>query len=166
MIQSPYAIRPSRIPGAGKGVFLTAAVPGGQILVYPDQIPATFTLDEITARPDAKAALAATVRWFEARYTVSLEWPDECYINHSFTPSSIWHLGFVFAARDLPEDTELTVDYRHLLAPGQHEEFLDADTGQAIIGFSWQQSFTSSLQALAKLHHATRLPNEPAGTQE
>jgi hypothetical protein len=166
MIQSPYAIRPSRIPGAGKGVFLTAAVPARQILVYPDQIPETFTLDEIAARPDAKAALAATVRWFEERYTVSLDWPDECYINHSFAPTGIWHLGFVFAARDLSEDTELTVDYRHLLAPGQHEEFLDADTGQAIIGFSWEQSFASSLQALAKLSHATHLSNQQAGTRE
>jgi hypothetical protein len=165
MIQSPYAIRPSRIAGAGKGVFLTAAVLAGQILVYPDQIPETFTLDEIAARPDAKAALAATVRWFEERYTVSLEWPDECYINHSFAPTGIWHLGFVFAARDLSEDTELTVDYRHLLAPGQHEEFLDADTGQAIVGFSWQQSFALSLQELSKLHHTTCPSNKQANTQ-
>jgi hypothetical protein len=165
MIQFPYAIRQSRIAGAGKGVFLTAAVPAQQILVYPDQIPETFTLSEITSRSDAKAALAATVRWFEERYTVSLEWPDECYINHSFTPTGIWHLGFVFAARDLPEDTELTVDYRHLLAPGQREEFLDADSGEAIIGFSWEQSFALSLQALAQLNRAICPSNVKANTR-
>ena len=156
MIQCAYEIRPSNIAGAGKGVFLSKSVLAGQVLVFPDQIPETFQLSEIEARPDAETALAATVRWFEDRYTVSLDWPDECYINHSFSPSGIWHLGFVFAARDLGVGTELTVDYRHLLAPGQRELFLDADTGQEIVGLSWQESFSTSLNALATIERLRR----------
>jgi hypothetical protein len=89
------------------------------------------------------------VRWFEDRYTITPEWPDECYINHSFSPCGLWHLGFVFALTDLPAGTEITVDYRHLLAPGQQEDFHDATTGKAIVGYSWQESLAMST---AQLH--------------
>ena len=47
--------------------------------------------------------------------------------------------------------TELTVDYRHLLAPGQAEEFRDARTGEPIVGFSWQESIRSSTSRLSAL---------------
>jgi hypothetical protein len=151
MIQVAYAVRDSEINGAGQGIFLTAPVSAGTILVYPDQIPETFSMAQIAARADADQAMAATVRWFEERYTVSLDWPDECFINHSFTPSGLWHLGFVFAARALPAGAELTVDYRHLLAPGQQEAFLDAQTGAPIIGLSWHDSLKRSLQALTEI---------------
>ena len=83
------------------------------------------------ALPDAAHCLASTVRWFEDHYTVTPEWPDECYINHSFAPCGLWHLGFVFALDDLPAGTEITVDYRHLLAPGQEEDFRDSISGEA-----------------------------------
>ncbi len=95
--------------------------------------------------------LYAAARWFEDRYTLSPDWPDECYINHSFEPSGLWHLGFVFAARDLPAGTEITVDYRHLLAPGQEEDFIDSATGEKIIGLSWADSLATSTRALASL---------------
>jgi hypothetical protein len=153
MIQCHYEVRASAIPGAGLGVFITEPACAGQILVCPDQIPATFSMAEITARPDADAALSATVRWFEERYTVSLDWPDECYLNHSFTPTGIWHLGFVFAAIELPSGTELTIDYRHLLAPGQVEVFKDSQTGQDIVGLSWAESFALSLGQLSALQN-------------
>ena len=149
MILPRYRIAASRIPGAGQGVFLDEPAARGRILVAPDAIPATHSMAEIEARPDREAALAATVRWFEERYTVSLEWPDECYINHSFEPTGIWHLGFVFAAADLPVDAEVTVDYRHLLAPGQTEVFADAATGQPIVGLPWSDSLRLSMQQLA-----------------
>jgi hypothetical protein len=155
VIQTAYVVGASHIAGAGKGIFLQASVRAGQILVYPDAIPATFSMPEIAARSDAELALSATVRWFEERYTVTLDWPDECYINHSFQPSGIWHLGFVFAAADFAAGTELTVDYRHLLAPGQVETFRDADSGRDIVGFSWQESFSSSLAALSCLSPQT-----------
>jgi hypothetical protein len=103
----------------------------------------------VQARPDAAAALASTVRWFEDRYTITPEWPDECYVNHSFTPSGLWHLGFVFALGDLPAGTEITVDYRHLLAPGQEEEFRDSTSGEAIVGYDWHEAMACST---AQLH--------------
>ena len=72
-------------------------------------------------------------------------------MNHAFAPTGLWHLGFVFAAEDLPAGVEITVDYRHLLAPGQYEEFHDATSGEPIVGFSWEESLRASTRALAAL---------------
>ncbi|HEY6939958.1 hypothetical protein [Dokdonella sp.] len=151
MILPRYHIGPSLIAGAGQGLFLDEPVARGRLITAPDAIPRVYTFDEIHAMPDARELLPATVRWFEDRYTVTPEWPDECYINHAFAPSGLWHLGFVFAAADLSPGTEVTVDYRHLLAPGQEEEFRDARTGEAIVGFDWRESLRASTAALAAL---------------
>ena len=151
MLLPAYRIDSSRIPGAGRGVFLSEPVRAGRILVAPEGIPKVYRWDEVLALPDQASALAASVRWFEDRYTVSPEWPDECYINHSFSPSGLWHLGFVFAARDIQADEEVTVDYRHLLGEGQREEFNDAASGEAIIGWSWAESLRRSSAELARL---------------
>jgi hypothetical protein len=63
----------------------------------------------------------------------------------------LWLLGFIFAARDLDAGEELTVDYRHLLAPGQEEVFRDAHTDRPIIGHAWDESLRLGLDALRKL---------------
>lgn len=151
MILPAYRVAASTIPGAGQGVFLDEAVVRGRILVAPDAIPGVYRWDEVLAQPNADEALAASVRWFEDRYTISLDWPDECYLNHSFAANGLWHLGFVFAARDLAVGEEITVDYRHLLAEGQEEVFRDAVTGQAIVGWSWAESLARSTRELAAL---------------
>ncbi|MDF3981821.1 SET domain-containing protein [Luteibacter sp. PPL201] len=147
MILPRYRIADSGIPGAGKGLFVDEDVPAGQIVTAPDAIDRTFRWDEIARSPDLHAA----ARWFGDRYTLSPDWPDECYVNHSFEPTGLWHLGFIFAAKDLAQGTEITVDYRHLLAPGQEEAFHDAVTGEKIVGWSWQESLASSTHALAHL---------------
>jgi hypothetical protein len=148
MIIPRYHIGPSLIAGAGKGLFLDEPVARGRIVVAPDAIPRVYAFDEIERMPDAATLLPATVRWFENAYTVTPEWPDECYVNHAFEPSGLWHLGFIFAARDLAEGTEMTVDYRHLLAPGQEEDFLDSSSGERIVGFDWAESLRRSTRAL------------------
>ncbi|MGA8278875.1 MAG: SET domain-containing protein [Rhodanobacteraceae bacterium] len=151
MILPRYHIGPSRIPGAGQGLFLTEPLARGRLITAPDGIAHVYRFDEVLAMPDAESLLPATVRWFEDRYTVTPDWPDECYVNHAFSPSGLWHLGFVFANADLEADTEITVDYRHLLAPGQEEAFVDAESGERIIGYTWQQSLTASSRALVAL---------------
>jgi uncharacterized protein len=149
MILPSYRIAASLIPGAGKGLFLDEPVARGRLVTAPDDIRKVYKWSDVQAMPDATALLAATVRWFEDRYTITPEWPDECYINHSFAPCGLWHLGFVFALDDLSAGTEITVDYRHLLAPGQEEEFLDAHSGRPIVGYAWHESMARSA---AQLH--------------
>lgn len=151
MILPAYRIAASLIPGAGKGLFIDEAVAAGSILVAPDAIPRVYSMDELMALPDAQALLPATVRWFEERYTATPEWPDECYINHSFAPSALWHLGFVFARHDLAAATEITVDYRHLLGEGQRESFDDAASGAAIVGLAWRESLLMTSTELAQI---------------
>ncbi|PXV58328.1 SET domain-containing protein [Dyella jiangningensis] len=157
MIVPRYRIAASNIAGAGQGLFLLEDVAAGQIVTAPDAIDRTYRYDELTGSPELSAQLYASARWFEDRYTVSPDWPDECYINHSFAPTGLWHLGFVFAARDLPAGTEMTVDYRHLLPPGEEEAFVDAATGQRIVGLPWIESLRTSTHALASLLDGTRL---------
>lgn len=150
MILPKYRIAASTIQGAGRGVFLDEAVARGRIVVAPDAIPRTFTWADIEASPERDAILPSVVRWFEDHYTVTPDWPDECYVNHAFEPNGIWHLGFVFAARDLALGEELTVDYRHLLGEGQVESFRDAATGDEIVGYAWAESLARSTEALRR----------------
>ncbi len=156
MILPRYHIGPSGIAGAGQGLFLDEAVQRGSVVIAPDAIPRTWTFAQILEMPDAAAQLPATVRWFEDRYTVSPDWPDECFVNHAFAPSGLWHLGFIFAVEDLDAGTEITVDYRHLLAPGQEEDFRDAISGERIVGLSWNESLAASTQALLGLLGTTK----------
>jgi uncharacterized protein len=151
MILPRYRIAASTIPGAGNGVFLEESLPRGRIAIAPDRIDQTWSMEAILSDPERAALLHTSVRWFEDRYTLSPDWPDECYVNHSFVPTGLWLLGFVFAARDLDAGDELTVDYRHLLAPGQEEIFRDARTGQAIIGYPWRDSLRIGLDTLRGL---------------
>ena len=157
MIVPRYRIAASAIAGAGQGLFLDQHVAAGQIVTAPDAIERTYRYDELTGSPELSAQLYASARWFEDRYTVSPDWPDECYVNHSFTPTGLWHLGFVFAVRDLPAGSEITVDYRHLLPPGEEEAFVDTATGQKIVGLPWIDSLTLSTQALAALLNGIRI---------
>ncbi|NII10063.1 SET domain-containing protein [Oleiagrimonas sp. C23AA] len=151
MILPRYRIADSTLAGAGKGLFLDQALRAGQIITAPDAIEHTYSLSQIQRDPALSAQMSASARWFEDRYTLSPEWPDECYVNHSFTPTGLWHLGFIFAAADLAAGTEITVDYRHLLPPGISETFNDAVTGETITGFDWPTSLAVSTRALAAL---------------
>ncbi len=151
MILPRYRIAASTIPGAGQGLFLDEPVARGRVLLAPDAIPRTWRWQDLLARPDADALLPSTIRWFEDQYTVTPEWPDECYVNHAFAPTGVWHLGFVFAATDLAAGTEVTVDYRHLLGEGQREAFDDALTGAPIVGLSWRESLALSTRQLAAI---------------
>lgn len=147
MICVPYYIDTSLIPDAGKGLFLKEATPAGKILIAPSKIQNTVTLQNLLDE-DNHHHLDSSVRWFENHYTVSPDWPDECYVNHAFEATGLWHLGFIFALKELPAGVEVTVDYRHLLAPGVDIGFSDRLTGKRIIGFSWAASLRISTTQL------------------
>jgi hypothetical protein len=151
MILPRYHIASSAIPGAGRGLFLDQAIRIGRIISAPDAINRVYSHAEINASADLSGQMHAAARWFEDRYTLSPDWPDECFINHSFTPNGLWHLGFVFAMAELPVGSEVTVDYRHLLPPGEAEDFVDSASGETITGLSWHESLVSSTHALAEL---------------
>lgn len=148
MFAVPYEVAPSKIDGAGQGVFLSSDVRAGQVIVAPDQIPSTLSWPEIVALGEERRALESSVRWFEDHFTITPDWPDECFINHAFSPSGLWHLGFVFAARDIKAGEELTIDYRYLLHENFQDGFIDSVSGRAVAGIPWAENLRSSTEAL------------------
>jgi hypothetical protein len=156
MICVPYYLSASLIPNAGKGVFITQSVSLGRILTAPTEIPNTVLLHDLLDK-SKQYHLDSAVRWFENHCSVSPEWPDECYINHSFEPTGLWHLGFIFAIKNLPANTEITVDYRHLIAPNMEAGFCDSITGNDIIGFEWLDSLRITTAQLNQLLNSSLL---------
>lgn len=151
MIVVPYEVVASRIPGAGKGLRLTAAVPRGAVMIAPDNLHTVWPEAKLREYPADSLEVQASVRWFESWFSITPEWTDECFVNHSFQPNGLWHLGFIFALDDLPAGTELTVDYRLLLGDDEDPGFACAETGRAIRGWPWRESLARSTAGLAGL---------------
>jgi hypothetical protein len=145
-----YEIRDA-VHAHGKGVFLREAVRKGQVLVAPDAINRIYDAAERAALTPGSPEDDACVRWFESYHTVSTDWPDDCYVNHSFHPSGLWHLGFVFAMRDLAEGDEVTVDYSFLVDDNEVMPFRDAETGREIVGHTWEENLKLSTKQLLAL---------------
>jgi hypothetical protein len=135
----------------GKGVYLLESVKKGQVVVAPDQINRIYNQQEREGFLPGTIEDDGCVRWFENYYTSSPDWPDDCYINHSFTPTALWHLGFLFALEDLPAETEVTMDYRLIVGDGEVLPFADAAPGREIVGLNWEENLRFTTQALMRL---------------
>ena len=135
----------------GKGVFLKQPVKQGKVLLAPDAINKLYNEAERAALVPGSPEDDACVRWFETFHTVSTDWPDDCYVNHSFNPSGLWHLGFIFATRDMVPGDEITVDYRFVINDNEKMPFLDAETGKEIIGYTWEENLRLSTEQLLAL---------------
>jgi hypothetical protein len=151
LILPRYRIAPSTIPGAGQGLFLDEPVKRGAVVVAPDKIERMLPLSELERFPKDSIENQSSARWFEDWFSISVDWPDECYVNHASDPTGVWHLGFIFAARDLAAGTELTADYRFILGSGEVSAFADSLSGEAIVGLQWRDNLRESAQRLLQL---------------
>src|ERR1700739_4677418 len=151
MIIPRYHVEASRIPGAGKGLFLDEAVAKGRVIIAPDRIHTVMAEKQLRSYAPDSIEVESSVRWFEDWFSLTPEWSDECYVNHSFTPSGLWHLGFIFAQENLHPGTELTMDYRLVIGSGEEMPFRDAATGQAIVGLPWRDNLRQSAQRVLEL---------------
>jgi hypothetical protein len=151
VIVPAYRVAPSRIPGAGQGLFVTEAVSRGRVIIAPDNVHTVWPEARLRALPEDSLEARASVRWFEQWFSITPEWSDECYVNHAFEPTGLWHLGFIFARADLPAGTEVTADYRLLLGDGEDPGFACSQTGQPIIGLPWRASLRASADQLLGL---------------
>lgn len=151
MILPRYRVAPSAIPLAGQGLFVDEPVARGRVIVAPDQVHTVWPESRLRAYAEDSIEVRSSVRWFEDRFSLTPEWSDECYINHAFTPSALWHLGFVFALHDLAPGTEITMDYRYVIGDGERMPFADSVTGQAIVGLPWTHCLGDSARRLAEL---------------
>ncbi len=153
MIVPRYRIGPSLIPLAGQGAFLLEPVARGRVLVAPTDVKLANLRprDFLDSLPREHPDVASSIRWFEQTHTICPEWDDECYLNHSFEPCGLWHLGFVFARRDLEVGTELTLDYQLIIGDHEPMPFRDSVTGREIIGLPWKRKMLSSTRELLAL---------------
>lgn len=151
MILPRYRIAASTIPGAGKGLFLDQDLHRGAVIIAPDQVHTVWHEDKLREYPADSLEVESSVRWFERWFSLTPEWSDECYVNHSYTPNALWHLGFIFALADLPAGVELTMDYRYVIGENERMPFRDALTGREIVGLPWPQVMQDSARQLATL---------------
>jgi hypothetical protein len=151
LIVPRYRVADSLIPGAGKGLFLDEPVERGAVICAPDKIDRMMPLAQLETYPKDSIENVSSARWFEDWFTISVDWPDECYVNHSSDPTGLWHLGFVFAARDLPAGTEITADYRFILGSGEVSAFHDSLTGESIVGLQWRDNLRESAKRLLEI---------------
>lgn len=151
MIVPRYRVDLSRIPHAGKGLYLAEPMPRGAVIVAPDKVHTVWPEAELRTYPADSIEVESSVRWFEDWFSLTPEWSDECYVNHSFTPTALWHLGFIFALADLPAGTEVTMDYRYVIGDGERMPFADSVTGHEIVGLPWRQVLAESARQLVVL---------------
>jgi hypothetical protein len=151
MLRFDHAIGPSRIAGAGLGLFTREAVARGRVVIVPNQTHALRSAAELAALPKDSIELASSIRWFERVFTVDPEWSEESHLNHSFEPNCLWHLGFVFSLEDLDPGSELTIDYRLLLDEATVLDFRDSISGREIVGMPFEQAIRRSCAQLATL---------------
>lgn len=151
MILPRYRVGASRIAGAGKGLFLDEPVVRGRVIVAPDKVHTVWPERKLREYAADSIEVESSVRWFEDQFSLTPEWSDECYVNHSFAPTALWHLGFIFALRDLPADAEITMDYRYVIGDGERLPFADSETGREIVGLPWPQVLADGARALALL---------------
>ena len=149
MILPRYRIAESVIPFAGKGLFVDEPVARGRVIVAPDNIHTVWSEARLRALPEDSLEVRSSVRWFEDQFSLTPEWSDECYVNHSFSPSAIWHLGFVFALRDLEAGTEVTMDYRYVIGDGEEMPWPDSVTGRRIVGLTWSRTLKETAAIVA-----------------
>lgn len=163
MILADIEVRTSDIEG--RGVFLTQSVEKGElIIIYTYGISELIHKDhhdeacrdmENSPHPDiVDSSVRYVHNWFiydaYTRHDTSFGNREGDFINHSFSPSMIYHCGLCFAARDLVPGDELTVDYRHFLSedvPG----FNDMKSGRHIKGLNGKKAFISSLKKLNEI---------------
>ncbi|HEX7382059.1 MAG TPA: SET domain-containing protein [Nevskiaceae bacterium] len=154
MILPSYRLAPSAIPGAGKGLFVAEPVAPGRVVIAPDNVHTVWDEARLRRFDPESLEVRSSVRWFERQFSLTPEWTDECYVNHSFSPTALWHLGFLFALRELPSGTEVTMDYRLAIGDGERMPFRDAASGAEIVGWPWHAALARSTSLLAQLFPA------------
>jgi len=151
MIVPRYLVGASLIPAAGKGLFLDEPVARGAVIIAPDKVHTVMHERELRRFAPDSIEVESSVRWFEDWFSLTPEWSDECYVNHAFTPTALWHLGFIFALDELAAGTEVTIDYQLVIGSGEKMPFADSLTGREIIGLSWSECLARSSRTLQAL---------------
>lgn len=163
MLRVRCRVAKSTIPNAGQGLFADEFIAKGAVIEYPAKVQQVISAAELLAMPLDSPELATTIRWFDDAYVADPQRSDTYFINHSFEPNCLWHLGFVFALEAIAPGTEITVDYRMLMHPDPEWAFTDVNTGRPIYGYSWEETILRGAeQLLALFRERAQVSAEPA----
>ena len=135
---------------AGKGLFADEVIRKGAVIIAPDNVHTVWPEKKLREHAPDSIEVESSVRWFEDYFSLTPEWSDECYVNHSFTPNAQWHLGFIFALREIAAGEEIAMDYRYVIGSAEEMPFKDSVTGRAIIGLPWEDCLRGSAAELLK----------------
>lgn len=75
----------------------------------------------------------------------------ENYVNHSFEPNMLYHCGICFAKTDIIKGTELTVNYKYVLAVNDANSFVDQVTGIKVDGLDSKTCLIQTTKELLEL---------------
>ena len=148
-------VRPSTLPDAGDGIFSLEDVARGRLLGMDFPSYRKLCTDrEVPQLPPENRKYA----WRHIEH-VCFEAHDRRspadYLNHSFDPNVLWHLGHYFALRQIAAGDELFVDYRALYAPSWGDSIIDAASGRAVDGWDWSEALIDSSRKLVELLEET-----------
>lgn len=126
----------------GTGLFTDDYIKKGELVICMDIdqiIPETLYLEEHNQRKLTSCRLIGDL-WFDIKRDKN-KLENEDYINHSFTPNLLYHVGKCFALRNVVQGEELTVNYQYILSNSELDWFIDVTTNREVIGFSNGESY-------------------------
>lgn len=159
-------VAPSNLPGTGLGAFAAQSIAKGTLLGLDlPQAPWIISPEEALTLP--REARSQTWRHAEDicfRGGEGQASPSN-YLNHSFDPNILWHLGCYWALEDLHLGDELLVDYRPLIDPAWSGRIIDAESGRPLIGQEGKEALLESAKALVDLlESVSGTPNAGSST--
>ncbi|MBD3388749.1 MAG: SET domain-containing protein-lysine N-methyltransferase [Candidatus Altiarchaeales archaeon] len=141
-------VRASRI--ADEGVFTLEDIAKGQVVGNLGVGVKAMTEGEYHEgqRKGSELVIRTGARWVSDQFLHKGIIEDEEYLNHSFDPNLLYHLGMLFAKRDIKSGEELTVNYEYLLAEDDEFSFCDSGTGRKVDGLDGYNALARSAKEL------------------
>lgn len=145
-------IAPSGLEGAGLGAFTMERVPRGTLLGLdlPDRNWIISAQDALELPRHERMQTWRHVEDICFRGGQGNDTPAN-YINHSFEPNVLWHLGCYWTLVDLEAGDELLLDYRPLIDPSWSGRIVDTVSGRKLLGIEGKQALLESAQTLVSL---------------
>lgn len=145
-------IAPSRLPGAGLGAFSLQSVTRGTFLgIDLPQISWMISPQDALQLPRRERIQSwRHVEDICFRGGLGIDTPAN-YLNHSFEPNVLWHLGCYWACQDMEPEDEMLLDYRPLIDPMWNGRIVDAASGLRLTGDEGKRALLQSARALVDL---------------
>jgi SET domain-containing protein len=138
----------------GKGLFSMEFLPKGKMVGILAQEAMVMSEDKYQKeqKKGNYLVIMTAVRWVGNLFLYGDKITKEEFINHSESPTMLYHLGVCFALRDIQKGEELTVNYNYFLAEEDVNRFESIEKkGKIVDGISPKNALINSAKELIKL---------------